>query len=249
MIWKYKGINAFDTTIRFAFSIFCIVVAIGIMFFLGMGRKNVYAQDTGNVVVSYMTEGKGGSGYPQYISYPLVVKVSGAGEVRYSSDIIRDSSKNYLFVVNTNKTFDLIADKDAKVDAVYLNQDNIITQVKENTLTIKGIWKKQVLEVYFVNKSDQKGDSDQNGDSNQEGGSNQNGNSNQGGDSNQNGNSNQGGASNQSGNSDGAHFILPKTGDIMKPAFYLFLIIISLVLGFCLYLSEKKKKYRCKNVR
>lgn len=119
--------------------------AIAIMSFICfsfIGMQVVYANTTtGKVPVTYTKT--------ESVTYPLYVDVSGDGEISNGQEILRNKKQQYLLAVDESMTFELKADNGVKIKSVKLNNEDAMSKVKENKITVEGAEKEQTLSVSF----------------------------------------------------------------------------------------------------
>lgn len=120
-----------------------IIVSIMLLFFLVsfLGMSTAMAEHTGNVQVTYTSN--------ENLAYPLLVDVNGKGELSNGAEILRNRQGRYLLVVGDTVVFEIKPDKGVCVSSVKLNGEEIVSEVKNNQIVVKGAEKKQVLSVNF----------------------------------------------------------------------------------------------------
>lgn len=122
------------------FGILFLALTVCSLFFSGMTFVN--AETTGRVPVTY-TKDKSNA-------YKLSVDVEGPGELVYQDDVLKNEQRNYLLPIDESISFEIKADKAAKIKTIELNGENVISQMVDGTITVKGQQKQQRLSVEFV---------------------------------------------------------------------------------------------------
>lgn len=115
------------------------LMLLGVFFFIG--TTDVYAEISGSIPVTYIKY--------ESSTYPLNVRVTGNGEILSGSDTLRNQKKQYLLAVDETMTFEVKVDKRSMVKSIKLNDEDAMSKLKDNKITVEGAEKEQTLLISF----------------------------------------------------------------------------------------------------
>lgn len=117
-----------------------------------LNLMSVKAETSGEVPVTYVHDSAD--------EYIIKVNSNGPGEVRYGTMVVRNEEKKFILIDDNSMQLAIKADNAAQIKSVYLNGENITSDIKDNLITIKGNYSDQTLNVEFmkINEIPQTGD-------------------------------------------------------------------------------------------